>query len=163
MSDVEARSHGDMDTVAGDIDLKPIALLECVGKAPKLFKELGGRVAVLYVALFLSSCRRLLRKLATLCPAETGGQRQRCPAFLDPLLDAVTRRCQHEVLHLCEAAAANMNVVQLALYAAYGQTIGKKQGPAAPKVQEFYAAGGLADMGPVKELVEGLACWCSSR
>jgi len=31
---------------------------------------------------------------------------------------------------------------------------GKKAGPEQPKVQEFYAAGQLADMGPVKELVE---------
>lgn len=31
---------------------------------------------------------------------------------------------------------------------------GKKVGPEAPKVQEFYAAGALHDMGPVKELVE---------
>jgi hypothetical protein len=33
---------------------------------------------------------------------------------------------------------------------------GKKAGPEAPKVQEFYAAGALHDMGPVKELVEGV-------
>lgn len=31
---------------------------------------------------------------------------------------------------------------------------GKKAGPEAPKVQEFYASGQFADMGPVKELVE---------
>lgn len=31
---------------------------------------------------------------------------------------------------------------------------GKKVGPEAPKVQEFYADGALHDMGPVKELVE---------
>lgn len=31
---------------------------------------------------------------------------------------------------------------------------GKKTGPEAPKVQEFYATGTLYDMGPVKELVE---------
>lgn len=33
---------------------------------------------------------------------------------------------------------------------------GRKAGPEAPKVQEFYAAGALHDMGPVKELVEAL-------
>jgi hypothetical protein len=32
---------------------------------------------------------------------------------------------------------------------------GKKEGPPAPKVQEFYASGQISDMGPVKELVEG--------
>lgn len=31
---------------------------------------------------------------------------------------------------------------------------GKRAGPEKPRVQEFYAAGQLADMGPVKELVE---------
>lgn len=31
---------------------------------------------------------------------------------------------------------------------------GRKAGPEAPKVQEFYASGQLADMGPIKELVE---------
>lgn len=37
-------------------------------------------------------------------------------------------------------------------YTAYRR--GNKAGPEAPKVQEFYAAGALADMGPVKELVQ---------
>ncbi len=31
---------------------------------------------------------------------------------------------------------------------------GQKKGPETPKVQEFYASGGIYDMGPVKELVE---------
>lgn len=33
---------------------------------------------------------------------------------------------------------------------------GKKVGPEAPKVQEFALSGQLADMGPVKELIEGV-------
>lgn len=41
-------------------------------------------------------------------------------------------------------------------FAAYSRTLGKREGPDRPKVQEFYAAGQLADMGPVKELVEGV-------
>ncbi|MDB5540508.1 MAG: hypothetical protein JWQ89_2235 [Devosia sp.] len=47
-------------------------------------------------------------------------------------------------------------VILAAGFAAYSRTIGKKEGPDRPKVQEFYAAGQLADMGPVKELVEGV-------
>ena len=41
-----------------------------------------------------------------------------------------------------------------AIFAAWSRLQGKKDGPPHPKVQEFYAAGGLADMGPVKELVQ---------
>lgn len=41
-----------------------------------------------------------------------------------------------------------------AVFAAWSRLQGKKEGPPQPKVQEFYAAGQLADMGPVKELVE---------
>ncbi|HEY8578201.1 MAG TPA: hypothetical protein VIL88_17885 [Devosia sp.] len=37
-----------------------------------------------------------------------------------------------------------------------GAHFSKKEGPPAPKVQEFYAAGQLADMGPVKELIESV-------
>lgn len=44
--------------------------------------------------------------------------------------------------------------IAIAFLAARSHFAGKKDGPAAPKVQEFYAAGQLADMGPVKELVE---------
>lgn len=45
-------------------------------------------------------------------------------------------------------------VIALAVFAAYSRTIGKKEGPAQPKVQEFALSGQLADMGPVKELLE---------
>ncbi len=44
--------------------------------------------------------------------------------------------------------------VSIAFLAARSHFAGKKEGPPAPKVQEFYASGQLADMGPVKELVE---------
>lgn len=44
--------------------------------------------------------------------------------------------------------------VAIAFLAARSHFSGKKEGPPAPKVQEFYASGALADMGPVKELVE---------
>jgi hypothetical protein len=45
-------------------------------------------------------------------------------------------------------------VIALAVFAAYSRTIGKKEGPPQPKVQEFYASGQFADMGPVRELLE---------
>ena len=44
--------------------------------------------------------------------------------------------------------------IAVAVLAAWSRFSGKKEGPEAPKVQEFYASGQLADMGPVKELVE---------
>jgi Xaa-Pro aminopeptidase len=44
--------------------------------------------------------------------------------------------------------------IAVAVFAAWSRVTGKKEGPPQPKVQEFYAAGQLADMGPVKELVE---------
>lgn len=40
------------------------------------------------------------------------------------------------------------------VFAAWSRVFGKKEGPPAPKVQEFYASGSLADMGPVRELIE---------
>jgi hypothetical protein len=46
--------------------------------------------------------------------------------------------------------------VSVAFLAAWSRFAGKKEGPATPKVQEFYAAGQLADMGPVKEMVESV-------
>lgn len=52
--------------------------------------------------------------------------------------------------------AAVAFVIGLGLFAAWARFFGKKEGPPAPKVQEFYASGHLADMGPVKELVEGV-------
>lgn len=44
--------------------------------------------------------------------------------------------------------------VLVSVGAAFAYLRGKKEGPPAPKVQEFYASGQLADMGPVKELIE---------
>jgi len=44
--------------------------------------------------------------------------------------------------------------IAIVALAAWSKVLGKKEGPPAPKVQEFYASGQLADMGPVKELVE---------
>lgn len=41
------------------------------------------------------------------------------------------------------------------IFAGWARVFGKKEGAPTPKVQEFYAGGQLADMGPVKELVEG--------
>lgn len=55
-----------------------------------------------------------------------------------------------------QGVAAAVFVVTMAILAAWARFFGKKEGPPAPKVQEFYAAGQLADMGPVKELVEGV-------
>jgi hypothetical protein len=43
----------------------------------------------------------------------------------------------------------------LAAGAGVARLIGKREGAPQPKVQEFYAAGAISDMGPVKELVEG--------
>lgn len=42
------------------------------------------------------------------------------------------------------------------IFAAWSKIFGKKQGPETPKVQEFALSGQLADMGPVKELIEGV-------
>lgn len=53
-----------------------------------------------------------------------------------------------------QGVAAAIFVLSMAVFAAWARFFGKKEGPPAPKVQEFYAAGALHDMGPVKELVE---------
>lgn len=53
-----------------------------------------------------------------------------------------------------QAFATVAFVIALAVFAAYSRTIGKKEGPPQPKVQEFAVSGQLADMGPVKELIE---------
>lgn len=45
-------------------------------------------------------------------------------------------------------------IIAAAVFAAYSRTIGKQQGPVQPKVREFHATGQLADMGPIRELVE---------
>lgn len=55
-----------------------------------------------------------------------------------------------------QGVAAIVFVVAMAVFAAWARTFGKKEGAPAPKVQEFYASGQLADMGPVKELVESV-------
>ena len=55
-----------------------------------------------------------------------------------------------------QGVAAIVFVVSMGIFAAWARTFGKKEGPPTPKVQEFYAAGQLADMGPVKELVESV-------
>ena len=46
--------------------------------------------------------------------------------------------------------------VAVAVLAAWSRFSGKKQGPEQPKIQEFALSGQLADMGPVKELIEGV-------
>lgn len=55
-----------------------------------------------------------------------------------------------------QGIAAAAFVLSMGVFAAWARFFGKREGPPAPKVQEFYAAGQLADMGPVKELVEGV-------
>jgi hypothetical protein len=47
--------------------------------------------------------------------------------------------------------------VAVAVLAAWSRVFGKKEGPPTQRVQEFYAAGQLADMGPVKELVAAVS------
>jgi hypothetical protein len=44
--------------------------------------------------------------------------------------------------------------VSVSFLAAWSRFNGKKDGPAQPKVHEFALSGQLADMGPVKELME---------
>ncbi|MBF0679912.1 MAG: hypothetical protein IR164_13350 [Devosia sp.] len=44
--------------------------------------------------------------------------------------------------------------IAIAVLAAWSKVFGNKEGPATPKVQEFSVSGQLADMGPVKELIE---------
>lgn len=55
-----------------------------------------------------------------------------------------------------QGIAAAVFVICMGAFAAWARFFGKKEGPPAPKVQEFYAAGQLADMGPVKELIESV-------
>lgn len=52
-----------------------------------------------------------------------------------------------------QGPATAIFIIAAALFAAWARVFGKKEPPPS-KVQEFYAAGSLADMGPVKELVE---------
>lgn len=52
--------------------------------------------------------------------------------------------------------AAVLFGLALAVFAAWSRIFGKKEGPPAAKVQEFAVAGQFADMGPVKELIEGV-------
>ena len=46
--------------------------------------------------------------------------------------------------------------IAIGVLAAWSKVFGKKEGPPAPKVQEFAVSGQLADMGPVKELIESV-------
>lgn len=55
-----------------------------------------------------------------------------------------------------QAPVAVLFAVSMVLFAAWARVFGKKEGPPAPKVQEFAMSGQLADMGPVKELVESV-------
>lgn len=45
-------------------------------------------------------------------------------------------------------------VVGLGFFAAWARFFGKREGPPAPKVQEFTVAGQFTDMGPMKELAQ---------
>lgn len=53
-----------------------------------------------------------------------------------------------------QGPATAIFIIAAALFAAWARVFGKKEGPAQPKVQEFALSGQLADMGPVKELIE---------
>ena len=53
-----------------------------------------------------------------------------------------------------QSVATVVFVIAATLFAAWAKVFGKKQGPETPKVQEFALSGQLADMGPVKELME---------
>jgi len=55
-----------------------------------------------------------------------------------------------------QAPAAILFFVLMAIFAAWARVFGKKEGPPTPKVQEFALSGQFADMGPVKELIEGV-------
>jgi hypothetical protein len=55
-----------------------------------------------------------------------------------------------------QAPAAVLFGLSMVLFAAWARVFGKKEGPPAPKVQEFALSGQLADMGPVKELIESV-------
>ena len=53
-----------------------------------------------------------------------------------------------------QAPAAFLFVLFLCGFAAWSKVFGNREGPPQPKVQEFALSGQLADMGPVKELIE---------
>lgn len=53
-----------------------------------------------------------------------------------------------------QGAAAALFILCMIVFAAWSHVFGRREGPQEPKVKEFYASGQLADMGPVKELVE---------
>ena len=53
-----------------------------------------------------------------------------------------------------QAFAGPVFAIIVAAGGAFTYLRSRRQGPERPKVQEFYAGGELADMGPVKELVE---------
>lgn len=53
-----------------------------------------------------------------------------------------------------QGPAAVLFGIAMVLFAAWARVFGKKEGPIQPKVQEFAVAGQLADMGPVKALIE---------
>lgn len=55
-----------------------------------------------------------------------------------------------------QGAAAGLFVLCMIVFAAWAHVFGKKEGPREPKVKEFAVSGQLADMGPVRELVEGV-------
>lgn len=53
-----------------------------------------------------------------------------------------------------QGAAAAVFILCMIVFAAWSHVFGKKEGPKEPKVKEFAVSGQLADMTPVKELVE---------
>lgn len=53
-----------------------------------------------------------------------------------------------------QAIAGIAFLIAMGVLAAWSKFRGHREGPPKPKVQEFAVAGQLADMGPVKELVE---------
>jgi len=55
-----------------------------------------------------------------------------------------------------QAPAAVLFGICMVVFAAWARVFGTKEGPPQPKVQEFALSGQLADMGPVKELIEGV-------
>jgi len=55
-----------------------------------------------------------------------------------------------------QAIAGLAFLIAMGVFAAWAKIFGRKEGPPQPKVQEFYASGQFADMGPVKELIEGV-------
>lgn len=55
-----------------------------------------------------------------------------------------------------QAIAGIAFLIACGVFAAWSRVFGKKEGAPQPKVQEFALSGQLADMGPVKELIEGV-------